>query len=270
MTDLFHPDRRMALIEACEANYRAYCPPYTVLPGISYHEEPGAIWFIANGPPGNMVLHTDFAPDAIDAHIDDLIARMSRLATGGWWQVTPLSRPADLAEHLLAHGLTPTEDHPVMVMDLAMLADEMPLPQGTTLERVTNDAMLREWWLASAAGFETAPERAQAYHDTYAALGYDPECLFQHYTAYQNGLAVASTSLLRAAGLAGIYDVSTIPVARRQGLATTITWHTLREARAMGEQVAVLQSSPEGYAVYQRLGFREFYTQRNYAWQRKD
>ncbi len=128
--------------------------------------------------------------------------------------------------------------------------------------------MMRDWWLASAAGFDQTPDRARPYHDVYAALGYDPASPFQHYTAYQNGVAVASSSLLRAAGLAGIYDVSTIPTVRRQGLAAAITWHTLREARAMGERVAALQSSPEGYRVYQRLGFREIYQQHNYAWRR--
>ncbi|SEU22553.1 GNAT family N-acetyltransferase [Stigmatella erecta] len=55
---------------------------------------------------------------------------------------------------------------------------------------------------------------------------------------------------------AGIYLVATAPEARRQGLASEVMRGLLTAARGRGLAAAVLQSTPLGHGVYQRLGFR--------------
>jgi hypothetical protein len=40
----------------------------------------------------------------------------------------------------------------------------------------------------------------------------------------------------------------------------------LRDARAEGYRVGVLGSSPMGYGVYRRLGFREYCTLQSHTW----
>jgi predicted acetyltransferase len=60
-----------------------------------------------------------------------------------------------------------------------------------------------------------------------------------------------------SAGLAGIYFVSAVEEARRQGIGGAIALAPLREAREMGYGVGVLGASEMGYPVYRRLGFQE-------------
>ena len=56
-----------------------------------------------------------------------------------------------------------------------------------------------------------------------------------------------------------------LPEARRQGLGTWLCWHTLREARLRGHQLAVTDATEMGHGVYQRVGFRDCCTIFEYA-----
>ena len=47
---------------------------------------------------------------------------------------------------------------------------------------------------------------------------------------------------------------------RRRGLAAWVVGAALTEARADGARTATLQASPDGFGVYERLGFRTVVT----------
>jgi predicted acetyltransferase len=87
------------------------------------------------------------------------------------------------------------------------------------------------------------------------------------YLVTLNDQPVATSSLVLDAGVAGIYNVATLPEWRGKGLGAAATLHPLREARQMGYQIGILQSSNMGYKVYQRLGFKELCRLNCYHWQ---
>lgn len=256
------------VLAATEANYIAYFQGFACLPRIEFHQDAAMTWFIANGPPGNAVLCTQVTPAQADAKIDAMLAYLAtRVHRSSWWQVLPSSAPPDLAQRLLTHGLTPTESRPVMTLDLAALTAP-PTPATLRIERVNDEAALRRWHVASAAGFESSLQDTQPYFDAYACLGFAPDAASQHYIGYVDDVAVTSATLLLAGGIAGVYDVSTIPTARRQGFGAAITTTMLHAAHQRGYRYAVLQASEEGYGVYQRLGFVTQYHEANYLWQK--
>jgi ribosomal protein S18 acetylase RimI-like enzyme len=76
--------------------------------------------------------------------------------------------------------------------------------------------------------------------------------------AWFQGEPVASGLTFDLAGDCGIYNVATLPHARRRGLATALTTHLLHEARARGCTSASLQSTPMAERVYSSVGFRDF------------
>jgi N-acetylglutamate synthase len=54
----------------------------------------------------------------------------------------------------------------------------------------------------------------------------------------------------------GIFNVATLPAHRRHGYGAAITVRAVRDGLDRGARWAWLQSSPDGYQIYERLGFR--------------
>ena len=78
-----------------------------------------------------------------------------------------------------------------------------------------------------------------------------------HLLGRLDGRPVATASVLLDGGIAGVYDVSTVPGARRRGIGTALTVAALQLGRADGYEIAFLQPSAMGRRLYERLGFRE-------------
>jgi ribosomal protein S18 acetylase RimI-like enzyme len=73
--------------------------------------------------------------------------------------------------------------------------------------------------------------------------------------AWRDGRPIAKGGMYLAPGSVGIYAVVTRPEARRLGLASILTLTALEEARARGQTLAVLHSTPMAERVYRLLGF---------------
>ena len=65
--------------------------------------------------------------------------------------------------------------------------------------------------------------------------------------ALLDGVPVAAAALFVGAGVAGIYNVATVPEARGRGIGRAVTAAALAEAVARGQRTAVLGSSEMGY-----------------------
>jgi GNAT superfamily N-acetyltransferase len=76
--------------------------------------------------------------------------------------------------------------------------------------------------------------------------------------AWLDDQPVASALCFDFAGDCGIYNVGTLPHARRRGLASALTTHLAYEARRRGCDSASLQSTPMAERVYAAIGFRDF------------
>jgi ribosomal protein S18 acetylase RimI-like enzyme len=98
------------------------------------------------------------------------------------------------------------------------------------------------------------------------AVGFDRNRPLIHYLGWLNGKPVATASLVLGGGVAGIYNVMTIPEVQRQGIGSLMTAVPLQEARAMGYRIGVLQSTKMGINLYRRLGFQEYGSFRIYLW----
>jgi ribosomal protein S18 acetylase RimI-like enzyme len=72
-----------------------------------------------------------------------------------------------------------------------------------------------------------------------------------------DGETVTAGLALDLDGDCGIYNVGTVPRARRRGLGTAMTALQLHEARHRGCRTASLQASPMAERLYTRAGFRD-------------
>ena len=75
--------------------------------------------------------------------------------------------------------------------------------------------------------------------------------------ARADGAVVAAALAYDSDGDCGIYNVETLPPARRRGVGTRLTLAHLHHARTRGCRTASLQSTPMAERMYASVGFRD-------------
>ncbi len=80
---------------------------------------------------------------------------------------------------------------------------------------------------------------------------------FAGYVGYVEGEPVSTTAVVMGHEAIGVYNVATIPGFQRRGFGEAVMRHAVAEARReQGIDRVILQSTPAGYRLYQRMGFR--------------
>ena len=260
MNQILQDMSEQAVIAAIEANLAEEMASFgRYLPGAELHEDPEMQWIITNL--FNAVIRTQITTTEIASRLDATLAHFkARGVTSMGWSVSPSTRPADLVTQLQARGFKHLEDHLCMAADLQALDEDNATPENLRITRVGDEEMLKTYAHVSQRGFASSENDIQCYYDTYARVGFGEQAPWQHYIGWLDDEPIAVSSLLLHAGVAGIYGVTTVPEARRQGVGAAMTLAALRAARKRGYRSGILTPSDMGLGVYRRLGFHVYYT----------
>ena len=212
-------------------------------------DESDGVSIIATGipvPPFNGVFGLERAvtAEAVLAAVDDLAGR------GLPWNVQLRSDyPRELDAAFADRGLAVAEVVPFMIAPA-----DVPLPDaaGVDLRRVTTHRDIDSTLTLLEEGFEMPPSVARD--------GFPIAALFfpgvSTWLASVDGVDVSTALGAARDGVVGIYNVATRASHRGRGLGTATTVAAMRTGFEAGATAAYLQSSPMGYRVYERLGFR--------------
>jgi GNAT superfamily N-acetyltransferase len=264
VADLSDPAAEVAL----EVNRCAALADMATGPGGEFHDEPGLFWCLSGLPweAFNAVGHCDLSDVEIDARIVEKQAYYRSYGRPVVWWATPYTRPTNLVERLFVHGFVHRFSAPGMVADLRELPDELPVPDGTTIARVTEELALEQWVRTCLTGFGVSDANVGPAVTTFTRLALVEDSEWHCFLASLNGEPVASAATLMTGGVAGIYWVGTVPGARRLGLGAAVTAAALGSARARGYRLGTLTSSQLGYGMYRGLGFRDYAQFHTYLW----
>ncbi|MDE3230534.1 MAG: GNAT family N-acetyltransferase [Chloroflexota bacterium] len=209
----------------------------------------------------NGVASAQFAPETVDAQIAEALQPFRERRLPMMWWVGPLSRPAHLGERLLAHGLQGDGHTPGMALDLSALppADATP-PARLTIAPATTRETLEDWATISARVFGAPDALRGALLEMGVRQSLRPDPQWVYFLGRLDGRSVATSALFFGAGVAGVYNVATLPDARRLGIGAEMTGAALGLAQERGYHVSILQSSEMGYRVYEALGYRTVLT----------
>lgn len=251
---------------AVEANLFSLFDCLRTWPRIEMHDDGACRWTLSHlpFPLFNSVvrarLHADVADAAIEARIRDCTRRNVPML---WW-TGPSTRPSDLGERLERRGFL-LEPALGMVGDIRYITSQ-PVEHAIRIEPVRDAAALAIWNRVLCNAFGAPYAFGDAFADLAAALGLGATSNFRHFLAYLNGEAVATCSLFLGAGVAGIYDVGTLPERRRRGVGAAITRAAIADAAASGYRMAILHSSELGANMYRALGFSDVCPVGQYVW----
>jgi GNAT superfamily N-acetyltransferase len=269
MSDILEEFSTKALTEAIKKNLFEYYEYLGSSPKAELHEDSYLKWVFTGIPYSflNNVLFAHLTANNVDEVIRQTLANFrSRNITNLSWWTEPGTQPTNLGEYLVRNGLVYDNGEPGMAVDLLKL-NEVLVPKNLTVKRVDNVEALSEFVHTSALGFGLPETSENICFELFAGLGFDLPLI--NYVGYLSGKPVATAELFLAAGVAGIYWVSTIPEVRRQGIGLAMTQTPLQQAREMGYHVGILHSSELGISVYRQLGFVEKCKMGHYIWNSK-
>lgn len=261
MTNILDDFSKNALLTAIEANLFEMLPILIgCLPNAVYQTGADATWFTTDipFPLFNGVIHARLAADGVDSRVRELLVPFETAKKSMIWWTGPSTRPDDLGDHLQAHGLLHLDDTSGMVIDLEELNTGLLLNPAVTVKRVGSLNELEQWAGPFAANFEVPQKIVPQLCKSLAKLGFDEQGTLHHYLGLLNGDVVGTSTLYLGAGVAGMYNVSTLSTARRQGVATALTLIPLCMARDRGYRIGILHSSEMAYKVYRRIGFKVY------------
>jgi hypothetical protein len=242
-----------------------------------FPEVPGHIWLLSvpgiearrtiiPSPEFNLVGKTRLTKETVDATIAQVKDIFRQEGTLFGWLVTPNSRPADLADHLLQAGFVLAVE--LSGMALTDLEQEIPTNSEVRVERQDMaeidgivPMMVRAYGLPLEA-VETMADfsRALARYVTYwLYVGYLPES--------DEPVAFALTMILPDSPIVLLGGAATVPERRGRGVYSTLVARRLRDAHERGAQAAVIQANRATSApIAAKLGFEELLPMTIYAW----
>jgi len=229
-------------------------------------------WLITNMPDHfmNLVVCTELPQEGIETLVSEALDHFRTLNINKLSWLAEAGVPAqEIKKHLLANGLTLRESFATeMAIDLTGLSGDIHEPDGLEIILVSDDESLRQWIHVASVGFGVPSKMEEIWFEffNYAAC-HTP---FQTYLGLLDGKPVATSQLCNSAGVAGIYNVTCLPEARKRGIGSALVMRSLFDAGRVGMKIGVLQSSSMGYNAYRRLGFQNFGQLSVYLWDRSE
>lgn len=219
-------------------------------PRVWVRSEPGIVAMVTGLDLASMngvwALQEDADPDVVRS----LLAEVSEAGLPFCLQARGALRDA-LAGTAEAAGLQPYPDIPLMALQDPTAVAAAASLDGLTIRRLGDDEQDVHVRVA-AQGFE-APE--QLFADMMALLGGTPG--LATYVGEVDGRPVTTAMAVPSSeASAGVFNVATPPEYRHHGYGAAVTAYAAQDAMAAGAAWAWLQSSADGYHVYERLGFR--------------
>jgi hypothetical protein len=223
---------------------------------------------------GGFVTYRDLGGlegEALDRLIEATVAhyRDDTEVSSFEWKSRGHDLPADLGERLVAHGFVAEPLETVMIGEAALLAVDVPLPEGVVVRRVREGGDLVDDVTRMLAMQEVAfgTGRGPSLESSLAELeGGDSE----YWLAEANGEVVSAgrLTLVRGTSFAGVWGGSTLAEWRGRGIYRALVAARAKSALARGVRLINSDCSAMSRPILERSGLQAVTTTTPYIWTR--
>ncbi|MBO0780534.1 MAG: GNAT family N-acetyltransferase [Ktedonobacteraceae bacterium] len=249
-----------ALIAAIEANLWEAARIWARLLDSEIIETKEHTCFISGMPFSmfNGVIRARFSSETANDGMAALFNKFEQRSVPFSWLISPSTQPADVEQHLVNRGFKLDEEEIGMAIDLSLLPSDLALPPGLRIVEVDNKTILEGWIRVMAVGSGFPRSVVDLLNNIQARHRLARRSVVRFYLGLLNNEPVATSLLLFAGGVAGLYCVATLPEARRRGIGHAMTTYPLMIAHSESYRIGTLQASQMGFNIYRRLGFQEY------------
>lgn len=182
------------------------------------------------------------------AHFDTRGQEWAYWVCEDWIEPPARRRSRRLFEH---HGMRLATELPGMIAD-RILPPVKPLPH-LEVRRVRGAATWDAFCQIGSVCFHVPITWFREVFDNDAVWD-----RFVSYVGYVDEEPVSTTSIVSGGGVIGVYNVATLPGSQRRGFGEAVMRHALADVcKRRGMERIILQSTPAGLKLYERMGFRQ-------------
>lgn len=185
--------------------------------------------------------------------------------TGVEWKTRGHDHAPGLHEALVEHGFVPEETESIMVGPAAGLAADVPLPEGVTLRKITEDSDIRAM---SAMADEVFGEPFSKSRADAIIQGRKRWPDWEIWVAEADGRMISCGRLEPVPGtdFAGIWGGATRPEWRGRGIYRALTAERARSALRLGKTLIHSDSTEFSRPILERSGLIKVSTTTPYNW----
>ena len=261
MTDLITSCSDPRIPVAIDAQWANYTRNWERTGHAIFLQVPGMTLFTTpiNHPQTNGVITANLEKEKVVDAISKAKDYFSSLEKPWTWYTGPITRPVDIGKYLVKEGLKKSHDMLGMAVGLDTLNGSGRYPKEFAVKKVDSPETLKDFVYVESLCFDTIKKASlNDYYTIEEAYGFSDKLPKQSFLGYLKGKPVASSTMVLGNGVVGVFNIGTIPKARKKGIGTLMTLIPLQEARAMGYKVGILHSPAKGSSMAQRIGFQEF------------
>lgn len=251
------------LKEAIEENILGLFDHFAILPGTECWTETDQVRYFSGipFPLFNGTYRTRFPKEAADEKIDEIVNFFSGRGVPFIWFVGPKTQPDDIEDRLRRKGFN-VEPGPGMAVDISEL-EYAEFPTELSIREADTEELRIQFAETMVTGFGFPAHAVGPSVEVFSKLVLDN---YTAYVGFVDGKPVTTSSVYYGAGVAGIYNVATLPEERGKGYGAAMTVRPLLDSAEAGYRFGILQSSKMGLPVYLKLGFEEYCKLGMHAW----